>query len=435
MKKINRLLSFILLWVFIAGIFVPSSTAQAAELSQYQQAEQVAAQLVQKHITSDMSVEEKYYALALLEQCPYDHSFASESFTAYGSLVKHKAVCSGMALAYQLLCEKAGLYCSYITSTKLNHAWNMIKIGNHYYHIDMQNVALGTFLWSDQQRFEGESEGRALMNGYQSIPVCDDGSKLLIKRNEKYDAVLGNRYNLFQCKHGQVAWDMVSGKNPVSGGDSIRQEYTITVSDSNGKTVKKIAMQPYDPDCYFNLYNWAYNDQGFTLVFQNYNHSPEVDQTAYRFNWNGDLISREQCDLDMRGADYQGVMYTIDYDESTNTSTLVTVDADLNSRRLAVFPDSHIKNSGNYFCAKNGFLYFMKHYGTTIERCEPGDLVKVDLKSGQSTTLLKNICCEWTISGYIRSKDTFGTAFCYHTPTKAASQEYLKDVDKYIYVI
>ena len=59
-----------------------------------------------------------------------------EVFTAYGVFVDKVAVCQGYALAYKLLCDKAGIECYMVTSGSMNHAWNIIKLGNHYYQLD-----------------------------------------------------------------------------------------------------------------------------------------------------------------------------------------------------------------------------------------------------------------------------------------------------------
>jgi len=58
------------------------------------------------------------------------------SYTAYGVLVEKKAVCQGYMLAYQYLLNKCGITSYYVTSTKMNHAWNIVKLDGTYYHVD-----------------------------------------------------------------------------------------------------------------------------------------------------------------------------------------------------------------------------------------------------------------------------------------------------------
>ena len=65
-------------------------------------------------------------------------------FTAYGCLINHRACCAGYAKAFQLIAEKIGFDCGYVSgSSKGNnslhskHAWNYIKLGGEYYFIDV----------------------------------------------------------------------------------------------------------------------------------------------------------------------------------------------------------------------------------------------------------------------------------------------------------
>ncbi len=58
--------------------------------------------------------------------------------TAYGALITYKATSEGYAMAYKLLCDKAAIECQVIEG-RLNsekHYWNIIRIGEDYYHVD-----------------------------------------------------------------------------------------------------------------------------------------------------------------------------------------------------------------------------------------------------------------------------------------------------------
>lgn len=65
------------------------------------------------------------------------------SHNAYGALVNHKAVCDGFSSAYALIAHYFGIKCmlvegrsSYHSSSKADHAWNIIEYDNSYFHID-----------------------------------------------------------------------------------------------------------------------------------------------------------------------------------------------------------------------------------------------------------------------------------------------------------
>ena len=66
------------------------------------------------------------------------------SHNAYGALINGTAVCDGFSSAFSLLAQKLGYQCmlaagnsAYSMSSYENHAWNIIKINNKYYHMDI----------------------------------------------------------------------------------------------------------------------------------------------------------------------------------------------------------------------------------------------------------------------------------------------------------
>jgi hypothetical protein len=51
-------------------------------------------------------------------------------------LIGRNAVCEGYATVYKYLMERSGVQCQIVRSTALNHVWNIVKIGNDWYHVD-----------------------------------------------------------------------------------------------------------------------------------------------------------------------------------------------------------------------------------------------------------------------------------------------------------
>lgn len=80
----------------------------------------------------------------LILNCKYDVEAAEQEvldgtsapFTAYGALVDGKAVCSGYARAFMMMCEAIGIDCIYISDSQMNHSWNAVKIDDEIYYID-----------------------------------------------------------------------------------------------------------------------------------------------------------------------------------------------------------------------------------------------------------------------------------------------------------
>jgi len=64
---------------------------------------------------------------------------------AYGALVNNLAVCDGFSSAFTLLAQKLGIECTHINGfsthrsslVSVEHAWNIIKTGGKYYHLDV----------------------------------------------------------------------------------------------------------------------------------------------------------------------------------------------------------------------------------------------------------------------------------------------------------
>lgn len=95
-------------------------------------------------IPSDMAPALKALLLhdRLIERCTYDHAAADtpeyfpDAYTAYGALVRGRAVCEGYAMAYMLLLDKAGIPSVRIVSEEARHAWTAVEIGGNLYHVD-----------------------------------------------------------------------------------------------------------------------------------------------------------------------------------------------------------------------------------------------------------------------------------------------------------
>ena len=66
----------------------------------------------------------------------YDHT--DKKFSAYDCLVNKSAVCQGYSLAYvYIMRDILGIDCAVAVSDTQNHAWNYIKIGKYWYHVDL----------------------------------------------------------------------------------------------------------------------------------------------------------------------------------------------------------------------------------------------------------------------------------------------------------
>lgn len=79
---------------------------------------------------------EKYVYNALLDCVEYDES-AQLHQSPYSALVYGKSVCAGYARAYQYIMLKLGVPTYYCTGEAEGHAWNIVKLDNGYYNVDV----------------------------------------------------------------------------------------------------------------------------------------------------------------------------------------------------------------------------------------------------------------------------------------------------------
>lgn len=56
--------------------------------------------------------------------------------SAYGLFYDGEVVCAGYTLSYSYLMNQAGVPCEYVVSNSMEHAWNLVKIGNSWYNVD-----------------------------------------------------------------------------------------------------------------------------------------------------------------------------------------------------------------------------------------------------------------------------------------------------------
>lgn len=72
------------------------------------------------------------YIISVVE---YDES--GKYFDAYSLFTKRTGVCQAYSLAYLAVMRELGINCVMISSSQMNHAWNLIEIDGEWYHVDL----------------------------------------------------------------------------------------------------------------------------------------------------------------------------------------------------------------------------------------------------------------------------------------------------------
>ena len=111
----------------------------------------------------------------LINNIAYDLS-AKYNQTAYSALVNKSTVCAGYSKAFQYIMNKLGIVTYYVVGTSQgeNHSWNIVKLEDGYYNVDLTWDATGNnhyafFNVSDKQFSKTHTRGEFSSN----LPLCE----------------------------------------------------------------------------------------------------------------------------------------------------------------------------------------------------------------------------------------------------------------------
>lgn len=86
---------------------------------------------------------EQYVHDFICQNVRYDKLKKSYSHEILGPLGQGVGVCEGIAKTVKILCDQLGIWCIVVfqeanpeKNIKYRHAWNIVKIGGAYYHLD-----------------------------------------------------------------------------------------------------------------------------------------------------------------------------------------------------------------------------------------------------------------------------------------------------------
>ena len=81
----------------------------------------------------------KYVYEYLIDTVEYS-SGSADSQNIQSALLYRASVCAGYSKAFQYILNRMGLFCTYVTGTIKDggdHGWNMVRIGENYYYVDV----------------------------------------------------------------------------------------------------------------------------------------------------------------------------------------------------------------------------------------------------------------------------------------------------------
>ena len=89
--------------------------------------------------------------------------------------MRDKTICNGYARAMKLLLDHAGIE-SYFTSSDALHAWNIVKCGNYYFHLDACHDG-ETSTTSYHHFLKSDADIRKCNSGHTSWVTTDAGNQ------------------------------------------------------------------------------------------------------------------------------------------------------------------------------------------------------------------------------------------------------------------
>ncbi|MBQ6323098.1 MAG: hypothetical protein IJI24_09505 [Lachnospiraceae bacterium] len=209
----------------------------------------------------------------LINTVDYDRS-APDSQNIQSALLSGKSVCAGYAKSFQYILHRMGLFCTYVTGSvkqKGDHAWNIVRIGERYYNVDVtwgDPVFLGevqsqkrslmnyNYLCATDAELEKTHESRAQV----PMPVCDDDSYNYYRRNGMY-------YESFDYDtiYGVLMNSVWNGQESVTMKFARAEDYNTAVYELFSNHMLE------DPAAYLMEIN------GRTTWNYSYNHDPEFN--------------------------------------------------------------------------------------------------------------------------------------------------------------
>lgn len=198
----------------------------------------------------------------IVNHVTYDKLKKEYSHEIIGALGNGVAVCEGMAKAVKILCDELNLWCIIVLSEanpekgiKYRHAWNLIRIGGQYYHLDAtfdntlskeDTVRYDYVNLSDKQIFRDHEPS------IWKIPCCSDSDHFYYKekklswttmeevRKRAKQAVKKKKVLLFHWRGGYLTKEILEELMEVFQEEAKEKERTAYVSVNWSQAVLRV---------------------------------------------------------------------------------------------------------------------------------------------------------------------------------------------------
>lgn len=229
--------------VYSGGVFASFKfngikyTCTKSELASMNKKFDGAAQKALAMVEEKMTAAEKALVLHdyLIVNTAYDSSL--KKYNAYNCLVEGSAVCQGYALAYKYLMNKCGIECEVVSSTAMNHAWNYVKIGSDWYHVD---VTMDDPMALDTSGTKSDMMGKVTHN---YLLISDAAIKKAAYPHKSWDA--GELPAATSTTYDKFFWRDSEAQICYIGGKWYYLDFNEASPGCNYKTTKSTEIQTY----------------------------------------------------------------------------------------------------------------------------------------------------------------------------------------------
>ena len=234
----------------------------------------------------------------------------SEKFTEYSILVNGTGVCGSYALAYRAVLNAAGMECLYLSSEQMNHAWNMVKIDDNWYHVDCcwddpvpdtygrakreyflrtdkEIMDLKHYSWTPGKYKANSDKYSDMPRNYDTKQKYDDGKWYYLKEDMLYwsDVYGENETEIASITASTI--DVDNGKiyyakdryiyEYDTNTDESKIVYAVSNSDLGEKTSSAYVSNMYVNDDNLELYKRIYKNSKYITIFD----TDELEKEKY----------------------------------------------------------------------------------------------------------------------------------------------------------
>ena len=175
--------------------FIPEYLFQKDKIREHRQAMQARVKKLARQAQGlDEKGKELFIHDFIVQNVRYDKLKKEYSHEIIGALGNGVAVCEGMAKAVKILCDELGIWCIIALSEanhekgiKYRHAWNVIKIGGQYYHLDAtfdNTLSKDDTVRYDYVNLSDKQIARDHEPVIWKVPACPDGDHFYYKEKK-----------------------------------------------------------------------------------------------------------------------------------------------------------------------------------------------------------------------------------------------------------